>query len=187
MAPGELSYSSLPRKSGVTFEMGEGWTSVTIPSPLSQRRGKILLAALCAGVVVPLVVLLVTPRELVEYLMEPILLVMMLILVVSLACLCTALWMGFTRVVITVNSESLSLAKTGVIQRSLRTWPRSQIGDVRKQISAWIYDTRGRRLAKFDAFDRAEEIWVVRMLRSALELDGHDSSEIGCAQGKPLS
>jgi len=165
---GQLAYSTLPDSSAVIYRSGDGWMSVTIPSPLSQRRGKLAIILLIGCIATPNVLMFVFRNSA----FSPGLISLPLISLAFVGGLCTALWMGFTWIVITVNQESLTIKRTGIFERSERSWPRSMIGDVRKTATTVrIYDQSGRRLARFDAFIRSEDIWIANTLRRALALD----------------
>jgi len=58
----------------------------------------------------------------------------------------------------------------GLLIKRHHFYPREQIGDLRKMVSLLIFDPTGRRIGKIDATDPREEIWLMEVLRHALNL-----------------
>jgi hypothetical protein len=163
MSQNTLFYGTLPAGSPVIYHSDAQQTSITIPSPLSRIRGKLMAVGIVAGIVVTLSVLFRIglgglPGVLVFSLFMG-----------CLFMLPVMMWMGFTTTTLRVLPEGVSMERRGLFERTLKQWPMNEVAAIAFMgKAAAIVGRNGGKLAQFHAFTNKEERWVVSALQQAL-------------------
>ena len=165
-----LEYSRQPPHSLASCErLPDGGVRITIPPPLHRRMVQIILAGQILGCIAgPPLLALVLFGALPSF--PELFLAAATITAVAYATLVPTLWMGFRWTIVQAGPDGLRLELRGLLLK--RGWflPRQRIGRLHKRVSLLIYDPFGRRIGKIDATDPTEEMWIMEMLRRALNL-----------------
>ena len=169
-APGPLCYSNQPPSSlAVCERLGEQGVRVSIPPPVHRTMVKIILIVEILGCLMGpplLVVAFLGWLPQIPFLM----LLASTLTAVAYATLAITLWMGFRWTIVEAGPEGLRVELRGLLIKRQHFYAREQIGDLRKMVSLLIFDPHGRQIGKIDATDPREEIWLMEVLRHALNL-----------------
>jgi hypothetical protein len=133
---------------------------VVLRAPLARPAGKAILTALLVGALGFCSVAVKTGADWASA-----------IAVVFGFLAVVALLLGLKRTEVWAAPAGIEVEWRWLVWRRRRAWERGEIGDVRKRLDLEIVGVAGQVLGRVMAFNRAEELWLMHLLRRAIGLD----------------